>query len=208
MSSGASPHETIAANLRDAIRVKEMLLGDRSLLGEVARAAELLAAAVRGGHTAIFVGNGGSAADATHLAAELVVRFKLDRPPLPALSLTDNMSSISAIANDFSYDEVFARQVQAFGRPGDVVVALSTSGTSPNVVRALETAARMGLTSIAFTGASGGRCLALATICVRIPSSDTARIQECTMTLCHSICELVELSAFGPAQGAKNGVDT
>jgi D-sedoheptulose 7-phosphate isomerase len=181
-----------AARIQESIDAKAAVLRDEDLLAGVEAAAALVADALRAGGKLLLFGNGGSAADATHIAAELVGRFKEERVGLPALSLTDNVSSVSAIANDYAYDEVFARQVEAFGRDGDVAIALTTSGLSKNVVRGLQAAVDRGLRTVAFTGATGGDCLAIAEHCLRIPSADTARIQECTLLLCHAICEWVE----------------
>ena len=188
------PEDVLRARLDDSIRVSRDILGDEALLAHAADAASRIAGALRDGGRLLLFGNGGSAADATHLAAEFVGRFKLERDPLPALSLTDNPSSVTAIGNDYAYEMVFERQIAGLGRAGDVAIALSTSGTSRNVVAGLRAARTAGLTTIAFTGGSGGDCPPLADVCVRIPSVDTAQIQEATMTLCHAICEWVEQS--------------
>lgn len=187
--------ELLAARVQDSIDAKTLLLRDEVLLAGAAQAAEVLVQALRAGGKVLLFGNGGSAADCTHIAAELVGRFKAERRAMPALSLTDNASSMSAIANDYAYDVVFERQVQAFGTQGDVAVALTTSGMSRNVVAGLHAARAAGLRTVAFTGAGGGECAAAAELCLRIPSDDTARIQECTLLLCHAICEWVEREA-------------
>jgi D-sedoheptulose 7-phosphate isomerase len=147
----------------------------------------------------LLFGNGGSAADATHLAAELVGRYKLERDALPALSLSDNNSSITAIGNDYAYDVTFARQIQAFGREGDVAIGLSTSGRSVNVLRGLQAASELGLQTVAITGAAGpvleGEAPHIGEgvdLWLAMPTDDTPRIQECTMLVGHTICELVE----------------
>lgn len=148
----------------------------------------------------IFFGNGGSAQDAGHLAAELMGRYAFDRPGLAAISLPDATAAMTAIGNDYSYDEVFARQVLATRRPGDVVIGLTTSGNSPNVVRALEVAGQVGMTTVTLTGARGGKVADVAKICIRVPSEDTARVQEACLHLGHSICEMVEAALFpGPS---------
>ena len=139
---------------------------------------------------------GGSAQDAGHLAAELMGRFAFDRPGLAAFSLPDATAAMTAIGNDYAYDEVFSRQVLAAGRPGDVVIGLTTSGNSPNVVRALEVAGRAGMTTVALTGARGGKVVDVSEICIQVPSHDTGRIQEACMHLGHSICEMVEAAMF------------
>jgi D-sedoheptulose 7-phosphate isomerase len=186
----------IRDSIEASIAVKRALLdGDAVPLTE--RAASVMEASLRAGGKVIFCGNGGSAADATHLAAELVGRFQLERSPLPALSLSDNASSLTAIGNDYEYAQVFARQLRGLATSGDVLVALSTSGTSANVVEAVRAAVEMDVRTIAFTGAGGGDLASLAEICVRVPSDSTARIQEAYMLLCHTACELVERALFG-----------
>jgi len=188
----ANPAALLAAHIEESMDVLSTMLRDIGLLTVAARAAETVSAALTANRRVLLFGNGGSAADATHVAAEFVGRFKCDREAVAAISLTDNTSSLTAIANDYAYDRVFARQIEAFRRPGDVALALSTSGRSANVLRGLETATARGLRTIAFTGASGADCSELAELCVRIPSVETARVQECTMILCHAICEWVE----------------
>jgi D-sedoheptulose 7-phosphate isomerase len=183
--------------IAESVEAKQALLaGDEP--ERAARLADMIAESLRAGGKVLLFGNGGSAADATHLAAELVGRFKLERAPLPALSLTDNVSAISAIGNDYAYEEVFARQVEAFGRPGDVAVGISTSGTSDNVLAGLRKAAELDLRTAAFTGASGASLPDEVELCLRMPSDDTARIQECYLLLGHVVCELVEQALFVP----------
>ena len=138
-------------------------------------------------------GNGGSASDAQHIAAELVGRYMLERPALPALALTENSSSVTAIANDYSFADVFKRQVEGLGAPGDVALAVSTSGESENVIAGARAAREGGLRTIAFTGAGGGRLAEAADICIRVPATETPRIQEGHALLAHALCELVEL---------------
>jgi D-sedoheptulose 7-phosphate isomerase len=145
----------------------------------------------------MFCGNGGSAADAQHLAAELIGRYKLDRAPLPALALTVDTSALTAIANDYSFDEIFARQVRGIGRANDVLIAISTSGTSSNVLRAIEAAREKGITTIGLTGQSGGRMRQLCDICVSVPSDQTNHIQEMHIAIGHMICGAVEQRLFG-----------
>ena len=187
----------IRSRVQDTADTGGAVLADGKLLARVAKVAETVTTALRGGRKAVFFGNGGSAADATHLAAEFVGRFCIDRPPLPALSLTDNGSSMSAIGNDYSYEETFARQIRALGARGDVAIGLSTSGHSENVVRGLQAAREIGMTAVAFTGQGGGDCLAAADVCLQMPSTTTARIQEAYMMLCHALCEQVERGIFG-----------
>ena len=158
----------------------------------IARAAAAIGRAVADGRTVFAFGNGGSAADAQHFAAELVGRFLRERPGQAALALTPDASVLTSIANDYGFDRVFARQIEALGRPGDVALAISTSGRSPNVLAALETAAGRGLTTIALTGNDGGPAGAAADIHVNIPDASTPRVQEVHRTLLHALCEYVE----------------
>jgi D-sedoheptulose 7-phosphate isomerase len=164
--------------------------------GAIADAAEILIEAFRGGYKLLSFGNGGSAADAQHLAAELAGRFEAERPALPALALTTNSSDLTAIGNDYGFDAVFRRLVAAHGRLGDVAVAISTSGTSANVVAGLREARDRGLSTIALTGRSGGELAPLADVAVIVPSDVTARIQESHGVVCHVLCELVEDALF------------
>jgi D-sedoheptulose 7-phosphate isomerase len=158
--------------------------------------ARAMITALRSGNKVIFFGNGGSAQDAGHLAGELMGRFAFDRPGLPAISLPDATATMTAIGNDYSYGEVFARQIQAAGRPGDVAVGLTTSGNSENVVRALEAAMGAGMVTVAMTGEGGGKAAAAATMSLRVPTTDTARVQEACLHLGHVICEMVEAALF------------
>lgn len=155
-------------------------------------AADALIAAYRAGHKALFFGNGGSAADAQHLAAEFLGRYLRQRAPLAALALHTNSSALTAIANDYGYEHVFSRQLEALAAPGDVAVGISTSGNSPNVIEALECARRLGLVTIALTGSSGGRLRSLADILIAVPSEETPRIQECHILAGHALCDAVE----------------
>lgn len=155
-------------------------------------AAEAGAKAARNSNKILFCGNGGSAADAQHLAAELVGRLVRDRRALPALALTTDSSALTCIGNDFGFDEVFARQVQGLGRAGDVLVAISTSGNSPNVIRAVEVAKPMGITTVGFLGRDGGKLAPLVDLPIVVPSDETARIQEAHIFLGHVLCALIE----------------
>lgn len=159
---------------------------------QVAAAADLIIGRMRQGGKVIFCGNGGSAADAQHLAAELLGRFLKDRRPLAALAVTTNSSTMTAIGNDYSYDDIFERQVRGLGRPEDVLVGLSTSGNSGNVVSALEAARAIGMATIGLTGAKDGKMDALCDLCLKVPSTSTPRIQEMHIGVGHMLCELVE----------------
>ena len=159
---------------------------------QVVSAAELISTRLRAGGKVFFCGNGGSAADAQHLAAELVGRFLLEREPLSAWALTVNTSALTAIGNDYSYDDVFSRQLRGLGRPGDVLVGISTSGNSRNIIRAIEAAREMDIVVIGMTGETGGDMAALCDVSLKVPSASTPRIQEMHIAIGHLICELVE----------------
>lgn len=152
--------------------------------------------AYRGGKKLLIAGNGGSAADAQHFAGELVSRFNYDRPPLSAIALTTDTSSITAVSNDYGYEDVFARQVKAHGRLGDILIAISTSGNSTNILRAIQTAKSLGLVVIGLTGRSGGDMKAMCDICFSAPSDSTPRIQECHLFFEHALCACIEESLF------------
>ena len=154
--------------------------------------AQLIARAFRDGHKVLFFGNGGSATDASHLAAEFVGRYHRDRAPLPAIALASDIAALTCIANDYEYAEVFARQVNAHGQKGDIAIAISTSGNSPNVLRAVEAANERGLVTVGWTGGKGGKLISLVDYAFVIPSTVTARIQESHITLGHVLCELIE----------------
>jgi D-sedoheptulose 7-phosphate isomerase len=187
--------DLVQERLAETIAVKQQML-DGAFAAQTVEVAQAMISSLRSGGKVIFFGNGGSAQDAGHLAAELMGRFAFDRPGLAAISLPDATAAMTAIANDYSYDEVFARQVLAAGRPGDVVIGLTTSGNSPNVVRALEAAGQAGMTTVTLTGAHGGKVADVAEICIQVPSDDTGRIQEACMHLGHTICEMVEAALF------------
>ena len=180
--ASAAAHQSIAA--------------DSSLQQTVRAIAARVVQSLRAGGRVLFCGNGGSAADAQHLAAELSGRFYFDRPPLDAEALHVNSSYLTAVANDYGYDRVFERLLTAKGRRGDVLIGLSTSGNSPNVVRAFESARAMGIATVALVGAKGGRMADLADFAVRVPATLTTRIQELHTLVGHSICELVEQEMF------------
>jgi len=164
----------------------------RSLAPAVDRVVAITARSMAAGGVLLVCGNGGSAADAQHIAAELTGRFFRDRKPLPALALHGNTSSLTAIGNDYGYDEVFAREVGAHGRTGDVLLAISTSGNSRNILRAIETSREKQIAVIGLTGESGGKMRDLCDVCLCVPSTSTPRIQECHILIGHTICELLE----------------
>lgn len=173
--------------------------GDPALRQQIVDAVVLCVDAYRNGKKIMFAGNGGSAADAQHWAGELVSRFYYDRPGLPAIALTTDTSILTAIGNDYGYDYTFARQIEALGQQGDVFVAISTSGNSPNIVRAVDAARERGMKVIGFTGVSGGKVAPLSDICFRIPSNETPRIQEGHEFVGHLLCALIE-SEMHPRQ--------
>src|SRR5262249_9202826 len=162
-----------------SIATKQSLLNSDELMSTVGKVSELLANALRRGNKVLLFGNGGSAADAQHIAAELVGRFAFDRPALPALALSVNTSCVTAIGNDYGFDRVFSRQLEALARPGDVAIGISTSGNSANVLLALSVAKKMGLHTVALTGSSGGKLKGNVEYCISVPSEETPRIQEC-----------------------------
>ena len=164
----------------------------REYADQIVEVTGLLVRAFREGHKVLLFGNGGSATDASHIAAELVGRYRRNRAPLPAIALTSDMAALTCIANDFAYDEIFARQVRAHGQKGDVAIAISTSGNSPNVLKGIEAARECGLTTVGWTGGTGGKLAALVDRCFLVPSTDTARIQESHLTLGHVLCELID----------------
>jgi D-sedoheptulose 7-phosphate isomerase len=159
---------------------------------EVAAAARLMAGVLQSGGKILLFGNGGSAADAQHLAAEFVNRFQIERPPLAAVALTTDTSILTSIANDYDFSQVFAKQVKALGRPRDLAVGLSTSGNSPNVVEGLQTARELGLKTLALSGGQGGPVAAAADLAIIVPSTNTPRIQEAHITIGHVLCDLVD----------------
>ena len=196
-SAAGDTAETVRQRLQEGIEVAQRMLSS-DCVEQAAAVAQSIVAAFRRGNKVIFFGNGGSSMDAGHLAAELLGRFHYHRPSLPAISLADSTAAMTAIGNDYGYEEVFARQLRGLAAPGDVAVALSTSGNSGNVVRAVEAARQLGVRSVVLTGSSGGKLLDLADVCIRVPAEDTPRVQEACMHLGHSICELVERQMFPP----------
>ena len=189
-----------ATVLRDRLlasaQVKTELAADEQVLEGVAVVAALLVSCLRAGGTVWFCGNGGSSADAEHLCAELVGRFYVDRPPLRSGSLSATTATMTAVGNDYGYEEVFARQLAGLSRPGDVLVGLSTSGNSLNVVRAVEWGRAHGVTTVAFTGRDGGKLADVAEHVLRVPSDDTPRVQECHLHVGHTLCEIVEATLY------------
>ena len=180
----------IAQEIQESITVKEQLA--RFVSEEIAEAANLILVRLQRGGKLIAFGNGGSAADAQHIAAEFVGRYRAERQALAAIALNTDSSALTAIGNDYGFAEIFARQIEAIAKPGDVALAISTSGNSPNVVRALESARNLGLATIGLSGKSGGKMVALVDICLCVPSDSTPRIQEAHALIIHILSGIVE----------------
>lgn len=187
--------QRIRAQLAESIAVKQLLLQDDKLLCQIEELAHRCVTSLRAGCKIIFAGNGGSFADAQHLSAEIVSRFKFDRAPLASLALGTNNSAISAIGNDYGYEQIFSRELEAVAKAGDIFVGISTSGNSSNILAAVNKANELGIQVVCFTGRTGGK-LANMCGCLQIPSDETARIQECHVTIGHVICGLVEHMYF------------
>lgn len=186
----------INSTIRESIQTKELMLADNSLLELINQSADLCIETFKNDGKVLLCGNGGSAADAQHIAAELSGRFNYDRDPLYAEALHVNTSYLTAVANDYSFDDVYARMTKAAGRKDDILIGISTSGNSENVIRAINQANELKMTTIGFTGLSGGKLADLCDICIRVPSANTARIQEAHILIGHIICELVENKIF------------
>ena len=188
--------DLVRGRIEQNIEVKQALLSDAGFQDQVAQVAMRIVNSLRTGGKVFFFGNGGSAADAQHLAADFTGRYLKERRGLPALALNANSSSVTAIGNDYGFERIFARQLEALGNEGDVAVGISTSGKSGNVLRALEAAKAKFMYTVALTGASGGSMRAVADCTIRIPSDETPRIQECHVFTGHLICEIVEMVMF------------
>lgn len=179
---------------RESIQIKETFLRDN--LERIARVVEVITDALKKGNKILLFGNGGSAADAQHIAGEFVNRFLIERPPLPAIALTTDTSVLTSIGNDYDFAEVFSKQIRALGQEGDIAWGFSTSGGSVNVIRALETAKKMGLVTIGFTGRDGGTVGMISDYHLNVPSNVTPRVQEVHIVVSHAICELVDWRLF------------
>lgn len=187
-------HDAIADIIRESLSVKQAILSDSGLIQTIAMLGEEMSRALHAGRKVIFFGNGGSAADAQHMAAELVGRFVRERRALPALALTTNSSSLTAIGNDYSYEMVFTRQLEAFGTAGDVAIGISTSGKSPNVVHGIRKAKNIGIVTAGMTGLCGRELAEAADYCLRVPSESTPRIQEAHTLIGHILCQIIDES--------------
>jgi|ERR1700722_12862472 len=188
--------QRVSSTIRASIAVKELLLQDTEIVSIVAKVSGLLIDAFQKGNKVLLFGNGGSAADAQHIAAEFVGRFAFDRPALPALALSVNTSCVTAIGNDYGFDQVFSRQIEALAHGGDVAIGFSTSGNSANVLRAMEAAKKIGLHTVGLTGSAGNKLAGAVDHCICVPSNETPRIQECHILVGHIISELVEQTIF------------
>lgn len=184
----------IIKTFKESNRVKEAFVNEN--LSRLVAVVEAIISALKAGNKILLFGNGGSAADAQHLAAEFVNRFVIERPPLPAIALTTDSSIITSIGNDYDFSEVFSKQIRAIGQAGDIAWGISTSGNSANVLKGLEVAKKIGLVTIAFTGKDGGSIAKIADLSINVSSSVTARIQEAHITAGHAICDLVDIKLF------------
>jgi len=182
--------------IEESILVKEKILIDKGLISEIEKSVDICIDTFRSKGKVLLCGNGGSAADAQHIAAELSGRFNFDREPLFAEALHVNSSFVTAVANDYGYDQIFSRMVKAAGRAGDVLIGISTSGNSASVVNALREAKALGMKTVGFTGEAGGKVAEVSDLCIKVPSTNTARIQEAHIMIGHILCEMVEKELF------------
>ena len=194
--------DVIRAEIHASVAVKQAVLADEALLSQVAQLADACLSALRNGAKVIFAGNGGSFADAQHLSAEFTSRFMFDRAPLASLALGTNNSAISAIGNDYGYEQVFARELRGIAHAADIFIPISTSGNSPNILAAVKTANDLNIKTVALTGETGGQLHGCCE-CMRMPSRETARIQECHILVGHILCKLVETRYF-PARSSSS----
>lgn len=194
----------VRESIENTRKVIDLVLADTDLQASVVRAGETCVAALQQRNKILLCGNGGSAADSQHIAAELVSRLNYDRPGLCAVALTTDTSALTAIGNDYGFERAFSRQVEALGQKGDVLIAISTSGNSPNVLKALEAAKLQGLKTIGLTGKTGGKMASLCDVVLKMPSTYTPNIQECHIMLGHIICQIIEDTIFGKDYGSKH----
>ena len=187
--------QNVKSQIQASIDVKATLLNEEALIQQVFELAERCTATLRAGGKVIFCGNGGSFADAQHLSAEFTSRFLFDRPGLPSIALGTNNSGLTAMGNDYGYENIFSRELEALGKPEDILIGITTSGNSSNIIKGVDAANKIGITTFILTGQSGGKLKDLAD-CVHVPSNDTARIQECHILIGHIICGFVEKEMF------------
>ena len=190
-------YQKISSIINESIKVKQAVLADVNLIAQIDTVVNVITTAFKNGNSVYFAGNGGSAADAQHLAAEFSGRFYKDRKALPSEALHCNTSYLTAVANDYSYDVIYARLIEGIAKPGDVLVGISTSGNSGNIVKAFEMAKTKQVVTIGFTGDKGGKMKEISDYLINVPSNDTPRIQESHILVGHIICELVESNIFG-----------
>jgi D-sedoheptulose 7-phosphate isomerase len=188
--------EAITGMISDSIAVKQQVLADQDLIAQIQKVTQLCVDAFKRGNKVLIAGNGGSAADAQHMAAEFVARFEFDRPGLPSIALTTDSSALTAIGNDYGFERLFSRQVEALGRPGDIFIGISTSGNSKNILKAMEVCVALGVTRVALCGA-GGKIKEMSDVVLAVPSTHTPRIQESHGLIMHIICGLCEAELFG-----------
>lgn len=188
--------KSIESIIQQSIGVKQKVASDARLLGVISAVTEVVVTGFKNGNKVLFCGNGGSAADAQHLAAEFSGRFYFDRPPLYSEALHVNTSFLTAVGNDYSYDEVYSRMIRGIGKKGDVLIGISTSGNSKNIINAINTANEQGMITVAMTGISGGKLASVSQFLINVPSDDTPRIQESHIMIGHIICEFVEATLF------------
>ncbi len=189
-----SMEDHIIKIFKESGRVKDIFLNEN--LAKLVNVVEAITAALKSGNKILLFGNGGSAADAQHLTAEFVNRFIIERPPLPAIALTTDTSVITSIGNDYDFSEIFSKQIRAIGQSGDIAWGISTSGNSPNVLKGLEQAKKMGMTTVGFTGKDGGDIAKIVDFSIHVSSNSTARVQEAHITAGHAICEMVDIKLF------------
>lgn len=195
--------DIVRKQIEDSLKLKKMILDDETAVESITTAAAHCIKALRKGNKIILAGNGGSAADAQHIAGELVNRFGFERPGLAAIAITTDTSVITSISNDYGFNKVFARQIEAIGKKGDVFISFSTSGTSANILEAIREARAKGIFNIGFTGKSGGKMSKLCDLVLKVPSADTPRIQEVHILMGHIICSLIENGIFKKQAGRK-----
>lgn len=189
--------ESILQQIEASCEVKQKIAADSTLVASIAEVVDRCIRTLQSGGKILLAGNGGSAADSQHIAAEFVGRFKLEREALPAIALTTDTSLLTAVGNDYGFEMIFARQVSGLARAGDLFIGISTSGNSPNVLRALEVCRELGVSTVGLTGAGGGKMAALADVLLPVPSIETPRIQESHIMIGHLICDLVDTQMFG-----------
>lgn len=194
--------QLVNEQIAESVLVKQALASSPEVIAAIQDAAQKCVAVYQRGNKILIAGNGGSAADAQHMAAELSGRFNFDRPGIPAIALTANSSAITAIANDYGYEKVFSRQTQAYGQSGDLFVGISTSGSSKNILAAIAQCQAQGIETIGLTGSAGGQMAQACDVCIQIPSQSTPRVQECHILVIHLLCAAVEEVLFGQQGGA------